>query len=76
MLHKALHERIRAQPWINESCISVTVDDGVVELWGFVDTVDQRSALRALVEETVGVGRVEDKMSVGVPLKAGELDRA
>ena len=74
-LHKALHERIRTQPWINESCISVTVDDGVVELWGFVDTVDQRSALRALVEETVGVGRVEDKIGVGVPLKAGELDR-
>ena len=75
-LHKALHERIRAQPWIDESCISVTVNDGVVELWGFVDTVDQRSALRALVEETVGVGRVEAKISVGVPLKAGELDRA
>ena len=52
------------------------MDDGVVELWGFVDTVDQRSALRALVEETVGVGRVEDEIGVGVPLKAGELDRA
>jgi len=70
-LHKALHERIGAQPWINESYLSVTVNDGVVELWGFVDTVDQHSALRALVEETDGVGRVEDKISVGVPLKAG-----
>lgn len=69
VLHKGLHERIRAQPWINESCISVTVDDGVVELRGFVDTVDQHSALRALVEETVGVVRVEDKISVGNPLK-------
>jgi osmotically-inducible protein OsmY len=46
------------------------VHDGVVELWGFVDTVDQDSALRALVEETDGVRRVEDKISVGVPLKA------
>src|SRR5262245_24131340 len=70
ILHKTLHERIRAQPWTNESCLSITVDDGVVELWGFVDTVDQHSALRALVEETEGVRRVEDKISVGVPLKA------
>jgi CBS domain-containing protein len=76
VLHKALHERIRAQPWINESCISVTVDDGVVELRGFVDTVDQHSALRALVEETVGVGRVEDKICVGNPLKAGKTAKS
>jgi len=72
-LHKMLHDRIRAQPWVNESCISITVDDGVVELWGFVDTVDQHSALRAPVEETVGVGRVEDKVSVGASLKAGRI---
>ena len=68
VLHRALHERIRAQPWVNESYLSVTVNDGVVELWGFVDTVDQHSALRALVEETDGVRRVEDKISVGVPV--------
>jgi CBS-domain-containing membrane protein len=70
-LHEALHDRIRAQPWVNESYISVTVNDGVVELWGFVDTVDQHSALRALVEETDGVRRVEDKISAGVPFKGG-----
>ena len=68
VLHRALHERIRAQPWVNESYLSITVNDGVVELWGFVDTVDQHSALRALVEETDGVRRVEDKISVGVPV--------
>ncbi len=71
VLHKAVHERIRAQPWINESYIAVTVNDGVVELWGFVDTVDQHSALRALVEETDGVRRLDDKVNVGTPLKAG-----
>lgn len=46
-------------------------DDGVVELWGMVDTVDQHSALRALVEETDGVTRVDDKISVGTPLRGG-----
>lgn len=70
-LHKTLHDRIRSQPWINQSYISVTVNDGVVELWGVVDTADQHSALRALVEETDGVTRVDDKISVGVPFPSG-----
>jgi CBS-domain-containing membrane protein len=70
-LHKTLHDRIRTQSWINESYISLTVDDGVVELWGFVDTADQHNALRALVEETEGVSRVDDKISVGVPFRGG-----
>jgi CBS domain-containing protein len=71
-LHRTLHDRIRSQPWINDSYISVTVNDGVVELWGHVDTTDQRSALRALVEETEGVSSVEDKLSVG-PLRGAGI---
>jgi CBS domain-containing protein len=70
-LHKALHSRIRTQSWINGSFINLTVNNGVVELWGFVDTADQHSALRALVEETDGVSRVDDKMSVGLPFRGG-----
>ena len=53
-LHKTLHDRIRTQSWINDSYINLTVNDGVVELWGFVDAADQHSALHALVEETDG----------------------
>jgi hypothetical protein len=49
------------------------VNDGVVEPWGFVDTVDQHSALRALVEETDGVSRLEDKITAGVPLEGGGI---
>jgi CBS domain-containing protein len=70
-LHKALHDRIRAQSWINDSYINLTVNDGVVELWGFVVTIDQHRALRALVEETDGVRRVEDQLSVAGPLRGG-----
>jgi CBS domain-containing protein len=69
-LHKTLHDRIRTESWINESYINVTVNDGVVALWGIVDTADQHSALRALVEETEGVERLEDKISVGVPFQS------
>jgi CBS domain-containing protein len=72
-LHKTLHNRIQSQSWINESYINLIVNDGVVELWGHVDTTDQRNALRALVEETDGVSRVEDKLSVGGRLPGGGI---
>jgi CBS domain-containing protein len=70
-LHKALRDRIRTLPWINDSYINLTVNDGVVELWGFVVSTDQRNALRALVEETEGVNRVEDRLSLPGPLRGG-----
>jgi CBS domain-containing protein len=70
-LHKTLHDRIRSQSWISDNYISLTVNDGVVELWGFVETADQHSALRVLVEETEGVSRVDDKISVGFPFRGG-----
>jgi CBS domain-containing protein len=70
-LHKTLHDRIRSQSWINDNCISLIVNDGVVELGGFVERADQRIALRVLVEETDGVNRVDDKMNVGFPFREG-----
>jgi CBS domain-containing protein len=70
-LHKKLQDRMRSQSWINDSYINVAVNDGVVELWGFVVSADQRSALRALVEETDGVRQVEDKLTLAGPLRGG-----
>ena len=70
-LHKTLHDRIRCQSWISDNYISLTVNDGVVELSGFVETAEQQSALRVLVEETEGVSRVDDKISVGFPFRGG-----
>jgi CBS domain-containing protein len=67
-LHKTLHDRIRVE-WIDPSYISITVNEGVVQLWGFVETVDQRNALRVLIEETDGVTRVDDRLSVGIPFR-------
>lgn len=70
-LHKALHDRIRTQSWLNDTYINLTVNDGVVELWGLVVSTDQHRALLALVEETDGVRRVEDKLSIAGPLRGG-----
>lgn len=73
-LHKVLQDRIRAQPWLNadQSHINLMVKDGVVEMWGFIETPDQHRALRALVEETDGVARIEDQVTVGIPHRGGQ----
>jgi osmotically-inducible protein OsmY len=68
-LHNTLYRRIRTQPWVNESYVTVAVHDGVVDLGGFVETADQHNALRALVEATEGVRGVDDKVVVGGPFK-------
>jgi CBS domain-containing protein len=70
-LHRKLHDRIHEHSWINPGCISLAVEDGAVELWGFVDTIDQRNALRVLIEETDGVARVVEHVNVGAPFQGG-----
>jgi CBS-domain-containing membrane protein len=71
VLHERLRDRIKSQSWLNDAYTNVAVNDGVVELWGLVVSADQHRALRALVEETEGVRRVEDKLAVAGPLRGG-----
>ncbi len=73
-LHKILQQRIRGQPWLgaDQSHINLAIKDGVVELWGFVETEDQHKALRVLVEETDGVTGLVDKIMVGMPTRGGQ----
>lgn len=70
-LHKALQARIQKQPWINKTYINLTANDGKVEMWGFVESAEQHRALRLLVEETAGVTKVDDKITVGLPYRSG-----
>ncbi|MEZ5843692.1 MAG: CBS domain-containing protein [Hyphomicrobiaceae bacterium] len=70
-LLKVLRERMHDQPWLNDSYLNLSVNDGVVELWGLVSSNDQHRALLTLVEETDGVKRIEDRLSVSGPLRGG-----
>ena len=42
--------------------LDVTVEDGVVELWGVVHSQDQKMAVRVMAENTPGVKRVVDHL--------------
>jgi CBS-domain-containing membrane protein len=56
-------KRLQGQPWAHLGMINVIVTDGVVELWGSVDSDAERTALRVLVSEIPGVSAVNDRLS-------------
>lgn len=60
----AIHGRIRREAWLDTSLININVEGAVVELSGLAASADQRRALRLLVEDTPGVGGVEDRMTL------------
>jgi CBS domain-containing protein len=63
-LQKAIWDRIGGQPWLKAVFVNLAVKDGIVELWGAVESEEQRRALKVLVEGVPGVVRVEDKVSL------------
>jgi CBS-domain-containing membrane protein len=63
-LQKAIWDQIKAQPWLKTAYVNLAVKDGVVELWGAVDSNEQRRALSILVEGVNGVQKVEDNVGL------------
>jgi len=63
-LQKAIWQEIKAQPWLRSAYINLAVKGGVVELYGAVDSSEQRRALRVLVEGVSGVRKVEDNVGM------------
>lgn len=64
VLQKAIWERLKAERWLGSAFVNVAAKDGVVELWGAVESEEQRRALRILVEGVAGVQRVEDNVGL------------
>jgi CBS domain-containing protein len=63
-LQKAIWDQINAQPWLESAYLNLAVRDGVVELYGAVNSNEQRHALRVLVEGVSGVQKVEDNVGL------------
>ena len=70
-LQKEIWHEIKSQPWLKSAFVNLAVRDGVVELWGAVDSDEQHRALRVLVEGVDGVEKVEDHVSL-LPKAVGE----
>ncbi len=62
---------VKREGWITHGSLNVMVAGGVVELWGWVDTEDERKALLIAVEEIAGVRAVNDHLGSLPPSMRG-----
>ncbi len=58
---------LNAQEWAHTWLVNVTVRDGVVDLWGLVNSDTERKAIRVAAEATAGVHAVNDNLMVRGP---------
>lgn len=56
--------RLEAESWINPMLINVTVNSGVVNLWGQVRSEAERKAVRVAVENIAGVSAINDHLAL------------
>ncbi|HWK67676.1 MAG TPA: CBS domain-containing protein [Rhizobiaceae bacterium] len=63
-LQKAIWQEIKAQPWLNSAVINIAVKDGIVEIYGAVDSDAQRQAVRVLAENVPGVRSVQNNLGL------------
>ncbi len=61
---------LKKQPWAPWASIEIAVVEGVVTLWGTVETTQQREAVRVLAENTSGARRVKNLITIAVPKAA------
>jgi CBS domain-containing protein len=61
-IRERLLETLRSAEWVTDTFVSVMVIDGVVHLWGAVESDVQREALRVAAERIPGVRSVKDHL--------------
>jgi CBS domain-containing protein len=66
-IRAAMHDVLKNEQWAMSAMVNVIVSDGVVNLWGVVDSKDQRQALQVAAEAVPGVKTVENHLSFGLP---------
>jgi osmotically-inducible protein OsmY len=54
---------LNKQDWAHTTLLNVTVNSGVVDLWGFIESDTERNAIRVAAEATPGVRAVNDHMT-------------
>lgn len=62
LIRDKLTADLRSQPWAKLGLINITVADGVVRLWGIVDSETERKALKVAAESVPGVIAVDDHL--------------
>ena len=63
-IREAVMARLDGKLWTKFAPVNVIVRNGIVDIWGIVDSETVRQAIRVAVEETPGVRGVNDNLSV------------
>lgn len=66
VLREKVIRRLNREPWAPLDYINVTVHQGVVNLWGIVESPQQKEAIRVVAEITPGVRGVNDNLTIGM----------
>lgn len=53
---------LKKQPWTHTTMLNVTVNAGVVDLWGVAESAAERKAIKVAAESTLGVSAVNDHL--------------
>jgi CBS domain-containing protein len=53
---------LKKQPWAHTTMLNVTVNAGVVDLWGMAESAAERKAIKIAAESTIGVCAVNDNL--------------
>jgi CBS domain-containing protein len=61
-IRSKLLSHLKAQPWAHVGLLNVTVNGGVVDLWGIARSETERKAIRVAAEGITGVRAVNDNM--------------
>lgn len=67
-IQEKLRDSLRREPWLSPTFVNATVSDGIVHLWGMVESEAQDKALRIVAEAIPGVKAVEDHLRPSVPV--------
>jgi hypothetical protein len=63
VLHQCFVDSIKDQPWAGRP-FNIIINDGCADLWGFVYSVDERTAVRVAAETTPGIESVADHLGI------------
>jgi osmotically-inducible protein OsmY len=64
IIRQQLSNELKAQPWAHLLAKNIVVENGIVQLFGIVQSNEERRALRLAAESQAGVKAVEDHLSM------------
>ena len=61
-IREKILSHLKKQPWAHTTMPNVTVNAGVVDLWGIAESTAERKAIKVAAESTLGVCAVNDNL--------------